>query len=1639
LDDTGCLKISDFGLSTLQLKHEDRCHTQCGTPNYVAPEVISRSIQGYDGAKVDVWSSGIVLYVLVAGELPFDDNDPSELFRKIVAGVFELPHWFSEPLRDLLPHLLELEPENRYDLEQIRSHPWYTQQTPPAPPPLRTPAGLPVTPSTLAEAAHASASCTSVAVSVPREREEDDALFPGMNFINPTFKPTDTPGNVHPDVALSIGQPSEALSVFAAPAAASVVGPGSRLPVTGGLPDTVLRSGAVPPLPPPTARRPRSRGNSYLSRFQSAEHLSDGGMDVVQPGTMADVVPSDGEASIVGEELESVIATTSALPPPPRLGTGTATVRHAPMAMRAAAPPGASAAASLAATSPTRSVRQDNIDRVAAELMAANDSAPLNESQSALNQERMRRYLIQQTEQVLQQNHGNKDADLSADVGVAPALSAEGIRRLADAREAAAVAVAASVAPAPSPHVQMAADAAATGAGVTSDGSHVPAALPAAGADVGDVAFGVPPLPLGAVDSAVRAALDAKPGEDLDDAGSSRANQFDDAPADTSADAIDSALAMAGTEHVPSSLLSPRHASPAPLRIAASPPVAPDFVSLSGSVAAAVPIATLVPFAAPVRIRSPVPVVTPTPVLAATPVPAATSVLAPASVLAPTSVLTSAPVTTLPPAAALAVVTVDSDRGADGPCVMVSPTFASPLTSPVLPVTQPQASPLVDLTAAVSCNLCVGCAQGGACESPVNVNAGGYNRVLDSQWQQLVDTCTSDSVDGGAAVVDAPHVVAHSPKLAPLTIEHLQSSHTPDRSPPVPVSPLPVGAHHGSHGHGFGHVADAGGDRRGTYSRRERGSASGSTRSRRSSVANGESDKHRNTSRHDKSMGSAVRRRSRTSFDSKHGLQSRSSTGADAPASEADHVRIPFGGVDSDPTPGLPGRNSSDIGPLRSSSSLEDRKAASSGALPRSSGSSASGHVPGSTAGKREGYASGPSDGLGSGESDDDETGEARGGARVVRPSSAGSRSSSGGRRVQSGDSSAGRRGVSSPMTSGGNFESQLTITRDHQLLKHIGKPWRAVGRGRAEKQLEEARTSPGPSKALFPPALADDGELVVIAGDEPCLTPASPDALVSIGSAVGSDGHPPRQLHGHATGSGSDDVRVPPAGRAGSSRGPQPVGAQPDDLRRSSRSLVHSGSSRDGQSRSPPSRGVSPTYPTRYDRQRSPADRQVPRRGSTRSSQLDERGFKSSRSGRREHWSSGHHARSSRGDSAPRSSTRTESRRSSRRGSPSRSSRRDSPSRSARRRSRGEVDRRESSRAGDSYRSSRRRSPDALARRDRSAPHSRSGSPRWSSRRGSPRRSSHREGRRYSASKSSRHGSPGAHRREYAPSSHRGSRASNSSRRRHGSHSTSRQRERDDPDYSELEAGPTPMRHESMGGRAITNAPALALVSSRRDGMPSESSSGSLRSRAEGRHRDPTDVWAAGGGTGSTSLTDAVDHPGSGLGTVAGSLEGSTVTSVTGTSSSGAVEVPRLGGFKGVTSRLLAKAPMQLGTGRNRRFTEFNSLLPPRATMEKLVRVLRGTAGVQSVDPVEVTPDTLRVHVRSLVAATGRTGAELLRATVSVFRREPAGLTVVSFRRSKGRQDGEDFKAWYAAVFSAFCNYDESERVAAKAKGAAI
>ncbi|KAL0368872.1 UNVERIFIED_CONTAM: CBL-interacting serine/threonine-protein kinase [Sesamum calycinum] len=109
LDSQGNLKISDFGLSALPAEGVSLLRTTCGTPNYVAPEVLSH--KGYNGALADIWSCGVILYVLMAGYLPFDEIDLTTLYGKIENAEFSCPSWFPVGARSLIHRILDPNPE----------------------------------------------------------------------------------------------------------------------------------------------------------------------------------------------------------------------------------------------------------------------------------------------------------------------------------------------------------------------------------------------------------------------------------------------------------------------------------------------------------------------------------------------------------------------------------------------------------------------------------------------------------------------------------------------------------------------------------------------------------------------------------------------------------------------------------------------------------------------------------------------------------------------------------------------------------------------------------------------------------------------------------------------------------------------------------------------------------------------------------------------------------------------------------------------------------------------------------------------------------------------------------------------------------------------------------------------------------------------------------------------------------------------------------------------------------------------------------------------------------------------------------------------------------------------------------------
>ncbi|XP_022140022.1 CBL-interacting serine/threonine-protein kinase 23-like isoform X2 [Momordica charantia] len=125
LDANGVLKVSDFGLSALpqQVREDGLLHTTCGTPNYVAPEVINN--KGYDGAKADLWSCGVILFVLMAGYLPFEDSNLVALYKKIHKAEFTCPPWFSTNAKKLIKRILDPNPSTRITIPEVIENEWF--------------------------------------------------------------------------------------------------------------------------------------------------------------------------------------------------------------------------------------------------------------------------------------------------------------------------------------------------------------------------------------------------------------------------------------------------------------------------------------------------------------------------------------------------------------------------------------------------------------------------------------------------------------------------------------------------------------------------------------------------------------------------------------------------------------------------------------------------------------------------------------------------------------------------------------------------------------------------------------------------------------------------------------------------------------------------------------------------------------------------------------------------------------------------------------------------------------------------------------------------------------------------------------------------------------------------------------------------------------------------------------------------------------------------------------------------------------------------------------------------------------------------------------------------------------------------
>ena len=127
LDSDYSIKLIDFGIST-QYSNSELLSTPCGTVVYAPPEMHRGN--KYCGLLSDVWSCGVVLYAMVCGYLPFGEENEEINISNIINGVFEIPSFISPELKDLLIHILDKDPYQRYDIDQIKNHSWFNLTKP---------------------------------------------------------------------------------------------------------------------------------------------------------------------------------------------------------------------------------------------------------------------------------------------------------------------------------------------------------------------------------------------------------------------------------------------------------------------------------------------------------------------------------------------------------------------------------------------------------------------------------------------------------------------------------------------------------------------------------------------------------------------------------------------------------------------------------------------------------------------------------------------------------------------------------------------------------------------------------------------------------------------------------------------------------------------------------------------------------------------------------------------------------------------------------------------------------------------------------------------------------------------------------------------------------------------------------------------------------------------------------------------------------------------------------------------------------------------------------------------------------------------------------------------------------------------
>ncbi|KAK7686239.1 hypothetical protein QCA50_010459 [Cerrena zonata] len=126
LDKDKNIRVADFGMAAAWYGQEQLLETACGSPHYAAPEVINQL--AYDGSLSDIWSCGVILFALVSGRLPFNDEDSGRVLEAVRAGKYEMPTDIDPHAQDLIAKMLVYDPQQRISIPDILKHPFCTSE-----------------------------------------------------------------------------------------------------------------------------------------------------------------------------------------------------------------------------------------------------------------------------------------------------------------------------------------------------------------------------------------------------------------------------------------------------------------------------------------------------------------------------------------------------------------------------------------------------------------------------------------------------------------------------------------------------------------------------------------------------------------------------------------------------------------------------------------------------------------------------------------------------------------------------------------------------------------------------------------------------------------------------------------------------------------------------------------------------------------------------------------------------------------------------------------------------------------------------------------------------------------------------------------------------------------------------------------------------------------------------------------------------------------------------------------------------------------------------------------------------------------------------------------------------------------------